>query len=173
MSTNRGKIIKIIVTHYSAVFNNIINAWTYTDIGGDIMGFFNCNCKIGCTVTGLIASLVAGIVALVLNITGTITILPLFAWIGFGIAVGLLVVAFLVVAFTDEGRKEKSCICRALSTLQIGALGTILTALVLLAVDFGGISVIGAIIYGAFVFFFILLLTALACLTRCFAACGD
>ena len=135
------------------------------------MGF--CNCRIGCTALGIAASLVAGIVTLILNITGTIAVLPLFLWIGFAIAVGLLVVTLLVAAFTNENRKERGCICRALSTLQFGALGTILTALVLLAVDFGGITAIGAIIYGAFIFFFILLLTALACLTKCFASCDN
>ena len=137
------------------------------------MGFFNCNCRMGCTASGLIASLIAGVVALVLNITGTIAVLPLFAWIGFGIAVGLLIVTFLVAAFTDEERKERGCICRALSTLQIGALGAILTALVLIAVDFGGISIIGAIIYGAFFFFFVLLIASLICLARCYASCGE
>ena len=137
------------------------------------MGFFNCNCRIGCTVSGLIVSLIAGIVTLVLNITGTIGVLPLFAWIGFGVAIGLLIVTFGVAAFTDEGRREKGCICKALSTLQFGALGTILTALVLLAVDFGGITTIGAIIYGAFFFFFIFLLTSVICLARCYASCGD
>lgn len=137
------------------------------------MGFFNCNCRMGCTVSGLIVSLIAGIVTLVLTITGTIAVLPLFAWIGFGIAVGLLIVTFLVAAFTDEERKEKGCICRALSTLQFGALGAILTALILLAVDFGGISIIGAIIYGAFAFFFVLLITSLICVARCYASCGE
>ena len=137
------------------------------------MGFFNCNCRMGCTVSGLIVSLIAGIVTLVLNITGTIAVLPLFAWIGFGVAIGLLIVTLLIVASTDEERRERNCICKALSTLQLGALGAILTALVLLAVDFGGISIIGAIIYGAFFFFFVLLITSVICLARCYASCGD
>ena len=94
MSTYRGKFFKIILSHTITIRNNIIKAWAYTVSGGDIMGFFNCNCRTGCTALGLIASLISGIVALVLTITGTITILPLFAWIGFGIAVGLLVVTF-------------------------------------------------------------------------------
>ena len=137
------------------------------------MGFFNCNCKTGCTALGLIASLVAGIVALVLTITGTITISTLFAWIGFGVAIGLLIVTLLVAASTDESRKERGCICKALSTLQLGALGTILTALVLLAVGFAATSIIGAIVYGAFIFFFVLLLTSVICLARCYASCGE
>ncbi len=137
------------------------------------MGFFNCNCKIGCTVSGLIVSLIAGIVTLILNITGTITILPLFLWIGFGVAIGLLIVTLLIVASTDEERKESGCICKTLTTLQFGALGAILTALVLLAVDFGGISIIGAIVYGAFIFSFVLLITSVICLARCFASCND
>ena len=137
------------------------------------MGFFNCNCKTGCTALGFIVGLVVGVVALVLTITGTIAVLPLFAWIGFGIAVGLLIVTFLVAAFTDESRRERGCICKALSTLQLGALGTILTALVLLAVDFGGITTIGAIVYGAFFFFFIFLLNSVICLARCYAECGE
>ena len=174
MSTNRGNFLKIILSHTIIRCNNNINSLAYNVSGGDIMGFFNCNCRTGCTALGLIASLISGIVALVLTITGTITILPLFAWIGFGIAVGLLIVTFLVAAFTGECEKrEKGCVCRALSTLQLGALGAILTALVLLAVDFGGISIIGAIIYGAFAFFFVLLITSVICLARCYASCGD
>lgn len=137
------------------------------------MGFFNCNCRMGCTASGLIVSLIAGVVALVLNITGTIAVLPLFLWIGFGVAIGLLIVTLLIVASTDEERRERSCICKALSTLQFGALGAILTALVLIAVDFGGISIIGAIIYGAFFFFFVLLIASLICFARCYASCDD
>ncbi len=138
------------------------------------MGFFNCNCKTGCTALGLIASLISGIVALVLTITGTITISTLFAWIGFGIAVVLLIVTFLVVAFAGENEnRERGCIVKTLTTLQLGALGTILTALVLLAVGFVATSIIGAIVYGAFIFFFILLITSVICLTRCFVSCNE
>ena len=173
MSTNRGKIFKIILSHTLTIRNNIITAWAYNVSGGDIMGFFNCNCKIGCTVSGLIVSLIAGIVALVLNITGTVAVLPLFLWIGFGVAIGLLIVSLLIVASTDEERKERGCICRALSALQFGALGTILTALVLLAVDFGGITALGSVIFGAFIFSFVLLITSLICLARCYASCGE
>lgn len=137
------------------------------------MCFLNCICKMGCTVSGLVVSLIAGVVAFVLNITGTITVLPLFAWIGFAVAIGLLIVTLLIVASTDEERKERGCICRALSKLQLGALGAILTALILLAVDFGGISIIGAILYGAFIFFFVLLITSVICLARCYASCNE
>lgn len=137
------------------------------------MCFLNCIRKMGCSALGVVVSLISGVVALVLNITGTITVLPIFAWIGFGVAIGLLIVTLLIVASTDEERKERGCICRALSKLQLGALGTILTALILLAVDFGGISVIGAIIYGAFIFFFVLLITSVICLARCYAECGE
>ncbi len=174
MSTNRGKFFKNILSHTISLCNNIITAWAYTVSGGDIMGFFNCNCKTGCTALSVIASLISGIVALVLTITGTITISTLFAWIGFGIAVGLLIVTFLVAAFAGESeRKERGCICKTLTTLQFGALGTILTDLVLLAVGFVATSIIGAIIYGAFIFFFVLLITSVICLARCFASCGD
>ena len=138
------------------------------------MGFFNCNCKTGCTALGFVASLVAGIAALVLTITGTITVLPVFVWVAFGIAVGALLITFLVAAFTGNCEKrERGCICRALSTLQFGALGTILTAFLLLVVDFGAIATIGAIVFGVFVFSFVLVITSLICLTRCYANCGD
>ena len=155
-------------------FFNLRKTAAYTVIGGDIMGLFNCNCKAGCTALGVLVSLVAGIAALVLTITGTITVLPVFVWAAFGIAVGALLLAFLVAAFADEcGKRECGCICRALSTLQFGALGTILTAFLLLVVDFGAISTIGAIVYGAFFFFFVLLIASISCLTRCYANCGD
>ena len=137
------------------------------------MGFFNCNCKMGCTASGIVVSLIAGIVTLVLTITGTITVLPLFAWIGFGVAIGLLLVTLSIAALTDEEKRERGCICRALSTLQFGALGTILAALVLLAVDFGGVTIAAALVYGAFIFFFVLLIASVICLARCYASCGE
>ena len=146
----------------------------YTAIGGDIMCFLKCFSKMSCTALSVLISLVAGVVAFVLTITGAVGIFTPFVWIGFGIAVAFLFITFLVAAFTDEcDKKERGCICRTLSTLQFGALGAILTALVLLGVDFGGISVIGAIVYGALFFFFVLLITSLICLARCYADCRD
>lgn len=138
-----------------------------------MMGSLNCCCRMSCTALGLITGLIAGVVTLVLNITGTVTVLPLFAWIGFGIAVGFLVVTLLVAAFTNECGKIRECICKALSSVFFGAIGTIITALVLLSVDFGGISIIGAIVYGVFAFFFIFLFIAVTCLTKCYASCEE
>lgn len=135
------------------------------------MGIVNCNCKSNCTGLGIIASLVSGIVALVLTITGTITISTLFAWIAFGVAVGLAVITFLVAAFANAGENRGRCICSGLTALQVGILGTIITSLVLLAVSFAATSIIGAIVYGGFVFFFVLIITSLVCLTRCLASC--
>ncbi len=138
------------------------------------MSLINCNCKTNCTGLGIIVSLISGIVALVLTLTGIITISTLFAWIAFGIAVGLAIITFLVSAFSNDNEKrERRCVCRALTALQAGLLGTILTSLVLLAVGFVATSIIGAIVYGIFVFFFILIITSLICLTRCLASCGE
>ncbi len=50
------------------------------------MSGFCCNCSNKCACTSIIASIIIGIVAGILRITGVITVTPAFLWVVFGIA---------------------------------------------------------------------------------------
>ena len=64
-----------------------------------------------------------------------------------------------------------SRICKAYGAVTADV--TAIMSVIVVTADFGGISIIGAILYGAFFFFFVLLITSLICLARCFASCND
>lgn len=134
------------------------------------MAFMNCNSRCGCTGTAVIASAIIGVIAAFLQITGIITVAPVFLWVVFGIAVAFLGVLAVVTALT--GRRE-GCggLCTALNALLAGILGAIMTALILLAVGIVATSVVTAVLVGLLVFFFALALTSTACLVRCQADC--
>ena len=136
------------------------------------MSEFCCNCGNKCACTSIIASIIIGIVAGILRITGVITVTPAFLWVVFGIAIG-----YLALLLVTSGHRETGgycCnICVILSLLLAGILGAILTSVILLAIEFVATSVVGAIITGALLFFFALTVTSSVCLVRCFANCDD
>ena len=134
------------------------------------MANMNCYCRFNCTGIALIVSLLVGIVAAFLRITATITLSTLFL----GIAAGVALVFLAIILFiTGLGR----CVSRrcetALNAVLLGIVGTIITAVILLAITFVATSVIGAIITGALLFFVTLIITASVCLIKCLAACDD
>ena len=132
----------------------------------------NCNCRCRCNLTALIASLLIGVIAAFLRITGVLTVSTTFLWAAFVIAVVYL--AVLILSMALEGRKEAcACLCTNLRALVAGALGAILFALVLLLIDVAAASVIGAILVGLLLFFFALLFASSACLIKCLADCRD
>lgn len=134
------------------------------------MAFMDCNCRCRCTLAALIVSAILGVLTAFLQITGIITVAPVFLWVVLGISVVYLGV--LVVA-TALSRNTEVCGCRCgiLSALLIGILGAILFALVLLAVGIVATSPINAILVGLLLFFFSLTLTGTACLVRCLSDC--
>lgn len=135
------------------------------------MSNFGCYCKCSCRIAAVIASVIIGVVTAFLQITGVITVAPVFLWVAFGIAVVYLGV--LVVAAALSGAEEAAgCLCTALSALLIGILGTILFAVVLLAVGIVATSILSAILVGILLFFFSLTLTSTACLVRSLAGCS-
>lgn len=135
------------------------------------MSNFGCYCKCSCRIAAVIASVIIGVVTAFLQITGVITVAPVFLWVAFGIAVVYLGV--LVVAAALSGAEEAAgCLCTALNALLIGILGTILFALVLLAVGIVATSILSAILVGILLFFFSLTLTSTACLVRSLAGCS-
>lgn len=135
------------------------------------MTLFNCNCRCSCTVAAIIASIIVGVLTAFFQITAVITVVPVFLWVVFGIAVVYLGVLLIAAALTRNG-EGCECRCAALNAVLIGILGTILFAVVLLAVGIVATSVFNAILVGLLLFFFTLALTATACLVRCFAECG-
>lgn len=136
------------------------------------MSLFCCNSKCNCTVAAFIASLIIGVVTAFLQITGVITVAPVFLWVAFGIAVVYLGV--LVVATALARREQQSdCTCSTLNALLVGILGTILFAVILLAVGIIATSVVSAILVGLLLFFLTLILASTACYVRYLADCGS
>lgn len=131
----------------------------------------NCSCKCRCTVAAIIVSVIIGVLAAFFQITGAITVTAAFLWVVFGIAVVYL--AALVIAAALERRTEGGgCKCAALNALLVGIVGSVLTAVVLLAFGIVATSVISAILVGVLLFFFTLTVTATACLVRSLSDCA-
>lgn len=135
------------------------------------MANFGCRCRLDCTTLAVIASIVIGILVAFLRITAVITLAPVALIVAFGIAVAYLAVTLLVSAFLRTPDTAE-CLCPALTAALTGSLGTVLIALVLLAIPFAATSILGAIITGALAAAFTLLLTATACLIRCLTGCA-
>ncbi|MBO5734063.1 MAG: hypothetical protein J6R66_04155 [Clostridia bacterium] len=129
-------------------------------------------CKTNCSALAILASVIVGIVTAFLRITATITLTPAFLWVTLGVAVAFLVIALATSAST-QGASNRGCFCPILSLLLTGALGAILTSVVLLAITFAATSIIGAIITGALLGFVSLIFTETACLAKCLARCNS
>ncbi|MBQ3132799.1 MAG: hypothetical protein IJC17_00805 [Clostridia bacterium] len=132
------------------------------------MTFCNRTCGFGCAAAAVIAAVIVGVVAAFLQITGTITVTPVFLWVAFGIAIGYLGLA-LLAASTSNG----VCPCSVQRAQLGGALGTVLLSGLLLAIGVTATSILSAVLVGILLFFFALLLTATACTVRCLSACED
>ena len=129
----------------------------------------NCNCTMGCPEKSVVVSIIIGIIAAVLRYNATIVVTPAFLWVIFGIATVFLAITLLTSWCCGERRAE--C-CERLDLLLTGILGTILTAIILLAITFPATSVLGAIITGIALFFFSLTITSAACLIKCRCICN-
>ena len=133
------------------------------------MAIFNCSNRCSCGGAALAASTVAGVLAAFFQITGVITVTPVFLWVALAVAVGYL--GLLVLAVPTGRAEPDTCLCSALNLLLLALLGTVLLALVLLAVGIVATSVLSAILVGLLVFFFSLVFTGTACYVRCAANC--
>ena len=129
----------------------------------------NCNCKVDGIFLALAASIVVGIVTAILTYTAIITVTSVFYWVAFGIAVGYLALTLVTTPLISGA--ARGCSCSVLGFLLAGILGTVFTALLLLAVSFAATSVLGAIVTGLLLGFFTLTLTTTACLAKCGAQC--
>lgn len=130
-----------------------------------------CGCKCSCTAAAVIASVIAGVLAAFLQITAVITVTPVFLWVAAGAAAVYL--GILVLRTNCCNADAGDCTCAALNALLVGILGTILFALILLAVGIVATSVLSAILVGLTVFFLALTVTGAACYVRTRAGCGN
>ncbi len=133
---------------------------------------FSCNCNSSCVGLSVLASIIIGVIAAFLQITAAIVVTPAFLWVLLGIAIVYLAIT-LIAATLLRGSGVRSCVCRILPTVLIGILGTVLGSVILLAITFAATSIVGAIITGALLFFFALLISSTACLVKCAAGCSD
>ena len=136
------------------------------------MSLFCCNNKCSCTLTAVVLSVIAGVITAFLQITGAITVTPVFLWVALGIAAVYLAI---LVATTEPYRRceEDTCLCTALKTLLVGILGALLVAAILLAVGITATSVVSAILVGLLALFLALTATASACYVLTLANCTD
>ncbi len=128
------------------------------------MAFIDCNCNCRCPIYAVIASFIVGVVAAFLQITGTITVAPVFLWVTFGIAIGYLAVLLATSAYTEK--TQCSCKSTSVRTLLAGILGTVLFSVILLAVGIIATSIVSAILVGFLLLFFSLIITSSACLVN-------
>ena len=122
-------------------------------------------------ILAFIGALVLGIIVAVLYFTGIITALPVIAYIGLGVAVGLLVFLLLVLFGGDRGWR---CLCRYASPLLYASVLAAAAAALLLSVVNTGGQVLLTVLAGvwATLLFFAVILFLL--LVSCFIAsrCG-
>ena len=136
------------------------------------MSILNCSCKRDCTLWALIVSAIIGIVVAFLQITAVIAVSPAALIVAFGIGVVNLT-AVVYVGTRARVQAVSDCLCSAVNAALAGALFTVLSALILLAVNFAATSVLGAIITGILAASFSLTLTAIACLAKCLIGCDS
>ncbi len=129
------------------------------------------NNSLGCTVVAVVASLIIGIITAFLRITAAINLTPAFLWVLLGIAVVYLAVTLVAAALFRHDCCES--LCTTVTTLLAGVLGAVLLSVILLAIEFVATSIIGAVLTGALLFFFSLIVTSAACLVRCFFNCDN
>ena len=129
-----------------------------------------CNCKIRCPVLAMIVSAIIGVLAAFFQITGVITVSPVFLWVVFGISVVYLAVQVLATVLRRDCEMRR-CACASLQTVLAGILGAALISLILLAVGITATSVLSALLVGLLLFFFSLILTGTACYVNCVTDC--
>jgi len=131
----------------------------------------SCGCRAGCSLWALILAAIAGVLTAFFQITGVAVLTTAFLWVALGVGAGYL--ALLVLTGAGARRGERTGCCRILELLLAALLGTILLALLLLAVGITATSILSALLAGGLVFFLVLVFGGSACYIRCLADCGS
>lgn len=130
------------------------------------MSLFSCEGTRSCLGGAVVVSTVVGVITALLTVTAVITLTPAFLWVVLGVAVVYLAILLLSVSLS-----ERCVSCQSfhsvVAALLIGILGSALLSVLLLAVTFPATSIFGAIVAGALLLFFTLVLTSTACLVKC------
>lgn len=132
----------------------------------------NCGSRYSCVVLAVLLSLIAGVVTALLTFMAVITVTPAFLWVLFGVATAYLL-ALPIISSVVRRIDTRACICSVQTALLVGLVGTILASLVLLGVTFAATSIVGALVTGALLAFFTLIITSTACLAKCATNCDD
>lgn len=109
------------------------------------MALLSCNGRCNCSLAAVIASVIIGVVTAFLQITGAVTVTPVFLWAVLGVALVFLAVLLATAVFT---RQTTGCVGTALGVLLTGVLGTVFFGVILLAFGVVATSVISAILAG-------------------------
>ena len=131
----------------------------------------NMNCKCGCTLWAIVVSVILGIIAAFLQITGVITVGTSFLWIVLGVAIAYLAILLLAVSVYQRENGACECICEAIGLLIVAILGSVLFSAILLAIGGVAAGAVGAILVGLLIAFFFLTLSSTGCLVKCIADC--
>ena len=129
-----------------------------------------CSCKFNCTLTAIIASLVAGVATTLLVVTSSLVLTPVILWVFGGIGLAFLLLSYAGAIFNCS-RNVCGC-CFPFKAVLTGAIGTIIGSAVLLLVDLAATGIVSALLSGVTIFFFILTLTGAACFAKCHAGCS-
>lgn len=125
----------------------------------------NCSCRFSCSGIALLLSAVVGVVTALLTVTGTVIVEPLFLIVATSVAAGFVAVTYIAALLRNQ--TCSICKCTTIKTLLIGAIGALLTGILLLAVTFPATSILGAVITG----FYLAFLTLIFAQSTCYATC--
>ena len=129
-----------------------------------------CCCRRDCTTWAIVVAVILGVLAVFLQVTGVITISV--AALTAARGVGLVALAILLLAMAATRAEDSYCLCRAVGTALIGAVGTIVLALALLALPLPATGLVYLVLTGLLVAAFTLLLASVVCLIRCVTGCS-
>lgn len=101
----------------------------------------NCNCIIISAISAVLG-IIAGVITYFVAIPGIITAI----WLAFGLSAGILVLVTYLL--TRIERNQAKCLCEYTYCLPIGIIGTILTAILALAIGIVVGSISRAILVG-------------------------
>lgn len=129
-----------------------------------------CCCRRDCTTWAIVAAVVAGVLAVFLQVTGVIAISA--AALTAALWVGLAALAVLLLAGSANREEDGYCLCRSVGAALAGAVGTIVLAIVLLALDLPATGLAFLLLTGLLVAAFTLLLASVVCLIHCVTDCN-
>ena len=128
-------------------------------------------CRRDCTTWAIVVAVVLGVLAVFLQVTGIFTIGTAALTAALGVALVALAVLLLTMSTASGG--DGYCLCRSVSAALVGAIATIVLAVVLLALELPATGFAFLVLTGLLVAAFTLLLASVVCLIRCLSGCNS